>query len=416
MPSIAYLANLFPSTVEPYVWEEVEELRRRGARVLCCSVNPPGQDKETQKFSQETLSLLPVRLALLAPATWLLLRNLGTLRGCLRRIFAQGNEPWLRRARALAHTWLGAYYAVLLKARGVQHIHAHHGYSASWIAMVASKLLGIGFSLTLHGSDLLIHQAFLDSKLDACAFCLTVSLFNRNHILSHYPQTVPEKIIVQRLGVETSFPPAPTAARDDESLLLMLAVGRLHRVKNHDFLIQGCRVLKDLGIRFCCLIVGDGPERTSVDRLIRELALQDEVKLFGQVPRQRLDSYYSLCDLVVLTSHSEGLPLVLMEAMAHGKAVLAPRITGIPELVIPGRTGFLYAPGSLEDFVTKMKLISSSRSALLPLRREARRYILRHFNRATNLAAFADLFLSRISYPTIEAPPHEDSLLQQIQL
>jgi glycosyltransferase involved in cell wall biosynthesis len=169
-------------------------------------------------------------------------------------------------------------------------------------------------------------------------------------------------------------------------------------------------------LKFLCLILGEGPERRALERQISLLNLNEEVKLFGQVPRQRLDAYYSACDLVVLTSHSEGLPLVLMEAMAHQKTVLAPEITGIPELVVPGKTGFLYTPGSLEDFVAKAKQISLTRAALLPLRREARRHVVQHFNRATNLAAFAELFISRVSNSAPEASADENPVLQQIQL
>jgi colanic acid/amylovoran biosynthesis glycosyltransferase len=413
---IAYIANQFPAAVEPYVWEEVQELRKRGHTIRCYTVHSPTPERETQKFAKETISLFPLQFGLVFSATLLLLRNLGKLGDCLKRIFLRGNESIPARARTLLHTWLGAYYALLLKQSGVEHLHAHHGYSASWIAMVAARILRCGFSLTLHGSDLLIHHSYLDTKLANCTFCLTVSEFNRNHIVHCYPKVNADKVIVQRLGVETSIPGAPAFPRDDESILLMLAVGRLHRVKNHEFLIQGCRELKSLGLRFFCIIVGEGPEHIALERLIRKLKLEEEVKLFGQVPRQRLDSYYSMCDLVVLTSRSEGLPLVLMEAMAHGRTVLAPEITGIPELVIPGKTGFLYAPDSLEDFVAKVKTVSLARNALAPMRRAARRHVVQYFNRATNLSAFAELFLSRIYSPTPENPAHENSLLQQIQL
>ncbi|HEX4487439.1 MAG TPA: glycosyltransferase family 4 protein [Terriglobales bacterium] len=416
MSHIAYIANQFPAAVEPYVWEEVQELRRRGHTIRCYSVHSPKLERETQRFAEETVGLFPIRLALILPATMLLLWNVATLRDCLRRILARGDESIFVRARALLHTWLGAYYAVLLKGKGVEHLHAHHGYSASWVAMVAARILRTGFSLTLHGSDLLIHHSYLDTKLANCTFCLTVSEFNRNHIVRCYPNVNADKIIVQRLGVETSMTDAPSFPRDDESILLILSVGRLHRVKNHEFLIQGCRELKSLGLRFFCIIVGEGPEHITLERLIRKLDLEEEVKLFGQVPRQRLDSYYSICDLVVLTSRSEGLPLVLMEAMAHGRTVLAPEITGIPELVIPGKTGFLYAPDSLEDFVAKVKTVSLARNALAPMRRAARRHVVQYFNRSTNLSAFAELFLSRIYSSTPEKPAHENSLLQQIQL
>jgi glycosyltransferase involved in cell wall biosynthesis len=105
-----------------------------------------------------------------------------------------------------------------------------------------------------------------------------------------------------------------------------------------------------------------------------------------------------------------------MEAMVRGIPVLAPTITGIPELVLDGKNGFLYRPGSLEDFVARVELVHRSESALGPLGRAARQHVLQHFNRERNLAAFCDLILSHISPPSIrpttEHPSYENSLLQ----
>jgi len=132
--------------------------------------------------------------------------------------------------------------------------------------------------------------------------------------------------------------------------------------------------------------------------------------------RHQLDVCYGAADVVVLTSRSEGIPLVLMEAMARGIPVLAPTITGIPELVLDGKNGFLYRPGSLEDFVARIELVQRSESALGPLGRAARQHVLQYFNREKNLAAFCDLILSHISppyiKPTTELPSYENSLLQ----
>jgi glycosyltransferase involved in cell wall biosynthesis len=324
----------------------------------------------------------------------------------------QGKESPARRARALLHTWLGAYLALQLCGRGVTHIHVHHGYFASWSAMVAARLLGIGFSMTLHGSDLLLHAAYLDAKLRHCKFCVTVSEFNRRHILRHYPEVDRDKVTVQRLGIDLVRRTTRLPAKSFPACLILLAVGRLHPVKDHGFLVRACSQLKDRGVRFLCLIAGDGPQRRSLEKLIRDLHLQEEVWLLGHVSRQRLNAYYAICDLVVLTSRSEGIPLTLMEAMAHGRTVLAPAITGIPELIAEGKTGFLYRAGSLEDFVSQVEMIRDSASALGPLRRAARQHVLEHFNQEKNLAAFADFFLAHVTRATSNS--HENPVLQQI--
>lgn len=415
MPRVVYLANQFPSPVEPYVADEIREIRRRGVSVIPCSARPASiaLDSDLRVFTAETLYLQPIRLKLAIYAAFLCILKFPLLKDFFYRALFQGSEPCTRRVRALLHTWLGLYYALLIRGSRPEHIHVHHGYFSSWIAMVAARLLGIDFSMTLHGSDLLLHPAYLDLKLKQCSFCVTISEFNRSHILERYPEIQPAKIIVRRMGVDPGDSPIKVPRRGP---LTMIAVGRLHPVKDHDFLVRACRMLKDRGLAFVCLIAGDGPERVSIERLIRDLDLQDEIHLLGHLSRHQLDVCYGAADVVVLTSRSEGIPLVLMEAMARGIPVLAPTITGIPELVLDGKNGFLYRPGSLEDFVARIELVQRSESALGPLGRAARQHVLQYFNREKNLAAFCDLILSHISppniRPTTEFPFYENSLLQ----
>ncbi len=259
--------------------------------------------------------------------------------------------------------------------------------------MMAARLLEISYSITLHGSDLLLHHAFLDLKLKNCKFCFTVSEFNRRHILANYPEVMPGKVRVQRMGVATFIGNGePLKAVKPSSPMVMLSVGRLHAVKDHAFLIRACRQLKARGSHFACLVAGEGPERKNLEALIGELGLSYQVTLLGHVSRARLENYYAVSDLVVLTSRSEGIPLTLMEAMAHGRTVLAPAITGIPELVVDGATGFLYQPGSIEDFVAKVQAIGEGCPALTTIRARARQHVLEHFDQAKNLAEFAKVF------------------------
>ncbi len=417
MPAIAYLANQFPSPVEPYVSEEIEELRRRGIEVIPCSARcfaEVEQEPGLRSLAADTLYLQPLSFALVRRAVWLCLKEFTLLADLVVRVVAQGNEPPSQRARALLHTLLGACYAVRLRGRRVEHIHVHHGYFASWIAMVAARLLRIDYSVTLHGSDLLLRATYLDSKLKHCKFCVTVSEFNRRFILERYPEIDAGKIMVRRMGVDSSCSHEPHLRSCPEpQRLTMLAVGRLHPVKDHAFLLHACYELKVRGADYLCLIAGEGAQRPWLEHLIRNLGLEAQVRLLGHLSREDLDACYGLCDLVVLTSRSEGIPLVLMEAMAHGKTVLAPAITGIPELVKDGETGFLYRAGSLEDFVGKIELIRNSQPALPQLRRAARRHVQEHFDRAKNLAAMVDLIVSCITRNEREEPC-ANSVLQQI--
>lgn len=407
MPVIAYIANCFPSAVEPYVGDEIGELRRRGAQVIACSAKQP----EGGSSQVVDICLRPVRIVAAMSAVWLLLRNVRELADVWRRILFEGPESPSRRLRCLAHTFLGSYFAVRLRGYGVSHIHAHHGYFASWVALVGARLLNAGYSLTLHGSDLLVHAAFLDTKLQNCNFCLTISDFNRQYVLKKYPSIASGKVIVQRLGVDAVAKSAARPTSVPSSCMVLLSVGRLHAVKNHAFLIEACARLRDRGVDIFCLIAGEGPSRSQLENQIMERDLGQRVTLLGHVPHQELDLIYELADVVVLTSRSEGIPLVLMEAMMRSKLVLAPDITGIPELVVHGKTGFLYTPGSFEDFIHAVERLRLELAHLDGVRRAARAHAFQYFNRQANLDRFAKTFLKSIQY---RQPTYAHSFLQQI--
>jgi glycosyltransferase involved in cell wall biosynthesis len=416
LPVIAYIANEFPSAVEWYVVEEILELRRRGVRVIPCSARRPREDPALCDFIRQTLYLQPLSLRKLCRAARRLIRQRGRINDLLARILFRGNESTAKRIRALLHTLLGAYYADQLQTSGVDHIHVHHGYFASWIALVAARLLGISFSMTLHGSDLLLHGNYLDAKLAECSLCVTISEFNRKHLLARYPTTRPDKIRVQRLGVRVKALPLDST-RDAPGKHILLAVGRLHAVKNYPFLVHACFHLREAGFPFHCFIAGEGPERRRLESLIEDLNLRDAVTLLGHIPRDQIARYYHTADLVVLTSHSEGIPLVLMEAMAQRNAVLAPAITGIPELVIAGETGFLYSPGNIEEFVHLVIEICSSVDSLDRVRRAALARVQSHFNQETNVRQFAELLLGSVSSKdAVNSRSYADanSVLQQI--
>ncbi len=428
MTTIAYLANEFPSRVEPYVKEEIAELERRGVRVIAGSVRSPRLARLNDN-TQPQIVLQSLPLMVLAQAIWLCICKCIEIAPLVARILFRGREGPLRRIKALAHTYLGACYAVCLQKHEVEHIHVHHGYFGSWLGMTAARLLGVSFSMTLHGSDLLLHPAYLDVKLTYCKFCVTVSEYNRNYILAHYPKVPREKLVVSRMGVDVPANPTRQApGLKNLSLLKLLGVGRLHPVKDHAFLIKACAQLAAMAVKFECSIAGEGRERESLEALIADHGLGQHITLLGHVESAQIGYLYDAADVVVLTSRSEGIPLVLMEAMAHGNIVLAPAITGIPELVTAGKTGFLYEPGSMADFLDQLLCIrsmisatqkvetfaaGSARTRLDWMRHAARVQVQHNFNRAENLHHFADLFLRRIASQR-EHVSNENLVLQQI--
>ncbi len=416
MSTVAYIANEFPSQLEPYVVDEVLELRRRGVSVICCSGKRSSAallaERELELW-QETLFFQPLSDQELLRATRLLFSNIPRLKTIASPVFRDRRTRLLRRLRTLGHSVMGSAMADRLAPHAPTHIHAHHGYFASWMALTAASLLNIGFSFTLHGSDLLKRGDLLAVKLRACRFCITISDYNRRYILQNYPETQPDKVIVQRMGVDRVLPwrESPTSLDGAPPPFRILSVGRLHPVKDHRFLLRACAALRDEGVDFICRIVGEGPEHQALQALIVAGKLESHVSLLGHLSRSDLAIYYRDFDLAVMTSKSEGIPVALMEAMAYRKLVLAPAITGIPELVEHQRTDFLYQQGSLTDFVSAVRWIASNQTSLESIRRAAAASIAASYDRQRNLSAFADHFLARISHPE---ESHAHSLLQQV--
>ena len=392
--SIVYLANSFPEPVESYIWEEIEALRKRGISVVPCSMRQVNCSSSACPISAaEVEYVFPLRLWTVLRGAWFLVRHFFPLRSFIWRAL-RGPEKLPRRLRTLVHTWLGACLAAGLARKDIKHIHVHHGYFASWVGMIAARILHAGFSVTLHGSDLLERADYLDVKLAACDFCCTISEFNRQYILEHYPLSA-GKVLLRRLGVDLlQWRPVASAAQNEE--FTILSVGRLHAVKNHQFLILACHNLKAQRLSFRCIIAGEGRERRSLQEMIARLHLEKEVALVGHVWRTQLRELYAAASVVVLTSHSEGIPVTLMEAMAMEQLVIAPRITGIPELVADGVSGLLYSPGSISDFLAKFEVARTRGPQTARMRRAARQQIACEFNGTENLERFAADFTSRV--------------------
>jgi glycosyltransferase involved in cell wall biosynthesis len=267
--------------------------------------------------------------------------------------------------------------------------------------------------LTLHGSDLLVRRDYLDCKLQNATFCVTISQFNRDSILGRYPAIQASKIRIHRLGVDSEFwhPLAGSA----NSKFTMVSVGRLHAVKNYGFLIRACHILKLSGLPVRCVIAGDGEERQCLEQLVVGMELQHEVEFLGRVPRGHLPELYAQADVVVFTSLSEGVPLAAIEAMAMGRLVLAPAITGFPELITDGKTGLLYRAQSMAHFIAKLEEIRSNTERNRSIGRAARAQVREKFDQAHHLELFTTDFLQLVGSAGKECPlASANPVLQQI--
>jgi glycosyltransferase involved in cell wall biosynthesis len=318
-----------------------------------------------------------------------------------------------RPPRVLRHL---AYFAqaVVLWHRcerdGISHVHAHFANVASDLALLASSLGGAGFSwsFTMHGPTEFfdVHQYRLREKTIDAAFVVCISDFARSQLMSLSPPSAWDSLYVVPCGVDVTHfvgqrpehgesaapPPAqPTDAVD------ILCVGRLVPEKGHTVLIRTVAALRSHGLEARLTLVGDGPERATLESLVEKLGQTSYVSFRGSISHAEIKRMLSECDIFCLPSFAEGVPIVLMEAMAMGLPVVACRVMGIPELIEDRVSGRLVRPGSADELASVLSELIASPVLRSSLGQAACEQVTARFNLGVNVARLHALYREQLA-------------------
>lgn len=347
---IAYLVDAFPANVSTFVLSEMEGLEKQGIKLVIFSWRkenatvPHGLSKKWQ--SEAVIAGCPLFLKVVLANIYFLFRTPAKYITAFSRHKDYGGKK----------QFLGALYlARVAQKKRIRHIHANFAWNAQG-ALLISKFTGISYSSTMHHADILyVPPKNMAEIINSSKFTSMVSDYNRNYVLNRWPGVNDEKLKLVRLGVDFDRFSPPALRQNNKKKLCLLTVARMDSIKQIPFHLEVCSKLRDRGYSFSWRFVGNGKERTRVERLIKERDLEGWVDLAGAVPYEKMADEYRRADIFILLSKSEGIPVALMEAMATGLPVVASRITGIPELVEDKINGFLISEGDLDGAV---KLIS----------------------------------------------------------
>jgi glycosyltransferase involved in cell wall biosynthesis len=398
---VAYVMSRFPKLTETFVLNELVALEALGARVALYpllrerqAVRHPEAERWTRRARFLPFVSGPILRAQLhylrhAPRTYL-----GLLREVLRRTWGSANFF----LGALGIFPKSVRFAYEMERTGIAHVHAHFASHPAVAAFIVNRLTGIPFSFTAHGSDLHVERRMLDAKVQRAAFAVTVSEYNRRLMMEECGEAAGAKIHVIHCGVDLdAFNPQrlPRAAGP----LRMLCVASFEEVKGHRHLLDACGLLRDQGLDFVCDLVGEGPLRRDVERRIAELELGDRVRVLGGRARPEVVRLFQEADLAVLPSQPtaqgkrEGIPVVLMEAMASGLPVVSSALSGIPELVDAGVTGLLVPPANAAALADALATLARDPELRRRMGAAGRQKVVREFDLRANTAALLDLFL-----------------------
>jgi glycosyltransferase involved in cell wall biosynthesis len=238
---------------------------------------------------------------------------------------------------------------------GIAHVHAHFGTNSTTVAMLCRALGGPPYSFTVHGPEEFdkAEAIALTEKIKRSAFVVGVSSFGKSQLYRWCEHEQWSKIQVVHCGVDELFLTQAHIPVPDEPRLV--CVGRLSEQKGHLLLLEAASRLAAEGLPFKLVFVGDGPLRPQIETLIARHGLQDHIEITGWASNNQVQQHILASRAMVLPSFAEGLPVVVMEALALGRPVISTYVAGIPELVEPGTCGWLVPPGSVESLTGAMR-------------------------------------------------------------
>jgi glycosyltransferase involved in cell wall biosynthesis len=358
---IAYLTGEYPRASDTFIQREVTALRNLGATILTCSIRRTGSEHlvgaEQQKEASNTFFVLEsirnpfkliwvhTKIAIANPRRWFLALKLAW----------QTRPPGLR--NLIYQLFYFAEAGVLaehLRSNSATHLHNHFGNSSCSVAMLASEISGIPFSYTMHGPAIFFEPKHwrIDEKIARAQFVSCISHYCRSQgMLFAEPQYWPNMRIVH-CGVELSRYKKGKSKSKNKHLLF---VGRLAPIKGVLLLLDAFTTLLETHPDTILTLVGDGPSRPELEEKVQSLDLHNKVIFTGYKSQSEVATLLSATDIFVLPSFAEGVPVVLMEAMASSVPVIAPHVAGVPELVEDGKSGFLVSPGDTGMLVSSLR-------------------------------------------------------------
>lgn len=401
---IAYLISQFPASSHTFILQEILSLKKRGINIQVASINSPDRPLEALSLDEqnEFKKTLYVKKQGIVGATIaflyaLMFHPIGLMKGiwnCFKLCRWNLGElvyHFFYLAEALI---IGRW----MEQNRLNHLHVHFGMAVSTVALLVSKVFPIKFSMTIHGPDEFyeVNVNHLAEKINEADFVTCIGHYAQSQLMRLSNQEMWSKFEVAPLGVNLEkFAPAPK--RVHPKIVEILSIGRLVPSKGHSLLINAFSQLDQTKQPVRLTIVGMGPEKKALEKQVAALGLQGYVTLTGHVNHPQVEKMYNEADIFVLTSFSEGIPIVLMEAMAKEIPCVATFVNGIPELIRHETDGILVAPSDNKELGVVLEKLVNDYELRQKYGPQGRKRVIEKYNINTNTDNLAEIFIKRMS-------------------
>ena len=407
---VAYMTGQYPRATDTFIQREVAALRRRGAHVETFAVRRPASNElvsaEQQAERDNTYYLLPGRPLAFLKA------HLGLLAQSPRRyLFALRLAMRTRPPGLKALLWQLAYFAEAglvasrMKAHDLPHLHNHFSDSSCSVAMLAAELGGLSFSFTMHGpGEFFEPQRWrLDEKVRRARLVCCISHFCRSQAMIFAPPDTWDRMNIVHCGID----PADYRPRHHAGIgRRVLFVGRLAAAKGLPILLDAIAALRREMPSIELTLAGDGPDRQRLEDQAARLGSAENLRFLGPGSQAKVRELLAQSDVFALASFAEGVPVVLMEAMAACVPVIATRIAGIPELVDDGACGLLVTPGDARALASAIVRLLSDPALRNRLGEAGREKVAGGFNLTTESEQLCEILTASVEGRMIDARAH----------
>lgn len=396
LPRIAYLTGQYPEVSLTFILREVEALRAMGAEVVTCSIRetPPEQhpgaaEKEAARTTFHVLKTAKNPAKFLAAQSYAFKRP-GAYFGALAlaiRTRSPGIKAFIYQLIFFIEATILAKH---LEEEGVEHLHNHFVFGSATVAMLVNKLTGIPYSFTLHGpADLFEpYRWALGEKAARAKFVSVISHFARSQLMFFSDPSHWDKFRIIHCGVDPSrYAGTPAKAQDE---LRLVFVGRLAPVKGIRVLFEAIERLAAELPQLRLVLVGDGPDRKRLEEAAKPLG--DRVRFTGYQSQIEVAETIQNCDVVVLPSFAEGVPVVLMEGLASARPVIATQVAGVGELIQNGEHGLIARPGDVEGLMDAIRTLAADPELRARMGTAGRQVVEADFDISVEAARLARLF------------------------
>lgn len=399
LPRTAYVLLWFPKPSETFVYAEVMGLRRLGLPLKVFTLYGPLQRHLAPQMRRLPLPVEALGLAstprIVAGCGHWLRRQPRVWRELWREVPWRRWRGWESGGENLIGFACGFELARACQKWGAEHIHAPWARGTATAAWVASRLSGIPFSFTGRAHDLQPTDGAFADKLAAASFMRCDSGSALKHVARAYPGLAHKLLLTYNpLPLEAALPVPPRL----EAPYRLLALGRFVDFKGFEHLLNACALLLRAGFDFHLVLAGDGPLRPRLTRLCQRLNLAGRVTFPGFVPYHQVGGLLAASDIFVMPSvinqkgGSDGLPTVILEALAMGRPVVATRVAGIGEVIQPGATGWLVPPGDAPALAAALMEVAADREHALALAAAGRRLVLKLCDPVQNCRRLLELY------------------------